>query len=189
METKQELRKIYRQKRDEILPEIRKKASRQIAERLWKAEWYKSRSILVYDAIKSEVDLSLFCDEAWKAGKALFFPRTMGKEMEFYRITDRKQLEKGAFSVMEPAVGTYELQKYNREEEAVMLLPGVVFSREGNRIGYGAGYYDRYLEKHTNLYTVGVCFSKQLAEFVPEQNDCPMEEIVTETERIRCRTK
>ena len=90
---------------------------------------------------------------------------------------------------MEPAVGTYELQKYNREEEAVMLLPGVVFSREGNRIGYGAGYYDRYLEKHTNLYTVGVCFSKQLAEFVPEQNDCPMEEIVTETERIRCRTK
>ena len=187
MERKQELRNFFKQKRNGILPEIRDAKSRQITRLLQADEWYREADVfLIYAAIQSEVSLDMFCDMAWKDGKTIYLPKVDGQEMDFYCISDRKQLIKGTFSVMEPNITDYDLRKYDGQKKDIMLLPGVAFSREGNRIGYGAGYYDRYLKRHTNLYTVGICFSEQLADnFKPEENDYPMDEIVTETEYIR----
>ena len=105
MDQKQELRKRMKEKRDRISPQERRQKSAKICERLLSApEYARFQKILVYAAIRSEVELQLFCDQALRDRKQIFFPKVCGKEMEFYRIEDSGQLKKGMFSVPEPDV-------------------------------------------------------------------------------------
>lgn len=186
MESKQELRKEMKAIRDGISEEERSILSTQIAEQLRREAWYPSvKHILVYSAIRSEVDLSEFCRTAADDGKVLYYPKVFGKVMEFYRIDQEEMLRPGAFSVMEPDTDSYPLEVYKDQKESVILVPGVSFSREGYRLGYGGGYYDRYLAEHRNLYTVGIGFSRQILDtWLPEEFDIPMKEIVTENMTI-----
>lgn len=184
MERKQELRRQLKVVRDAIPKEVRCEKSRQISERLVNTSWYRNTpNILAYSAIQSEVDLSVFCEKAWADGKRLYFPKVLGKEMEFYRIDSWHALCPGAFSVKEPDIEHLVLEKYEEQPDSVMLVPGVAFSKEGYRIGYGAGFYDKYLAKHPSIYTIGVCFSEQVVvEIQPEIHDYCMSELVTERE-------
>ena len=96
MDQKQELRKRMKEKRDRISPQERRQKSAKICERLLSApEYARFQKILVYAAIRSEVELQLFCDQALRDRKQIFFPKVCGKEMEFYRIEDSGQLKKG----------------------------------------------------------------------------------------------
>ena len=105
MDQKQELRKRMKEKRDRISPQERRQKSAKICERLLSApEYARFQKILVYAAIRSEVELQLFCDQALRDRKQIFFPKVCGKEMEFYRIENSGQLKKGMFSVPEPDV-------------------------------------------------------------------------------------
>ena len=89
MDQKQELRKRMKEKRDRISPQERRQKSAKICERLLSApEYARFQKILVYAAIRSEVELQLFCDQALRDRKQIFFPKVCGKEMEFYRIED-----------------------------------------------------------------------------------------------------
>lgn len=89
MDQKQELRKRMKEKRDRISPQERRQKSAKICERLLSApEYARFQKILVYAAIRSEVELQLFCDQALRDKKQIFFPKVCGKEMEFYRIED-----------------------------------------------------------------------------------------------------
>lgn len=182
MESKQELRERGKAIRNAIPEESRAAKSELIAKQLLAEEWYeRAEAVLVYAAIQSEADLAVFCEEAWKCGKSLFFPKVCGKEMEFYRIEDWSQLKSGAFSVMEPDTDHYELVLYHGQFPDIMLVPGVAFSKEGYRIGYGGGYYDRYLSKHDCLYTVGIAFAEQMLDrFAVEPHDRSMREVVTD---------
>lgn len=181
MESKQELRKRLKRERDAIPHEVRAQKSISISERLLKKTWYAdSHRLLVYAAIQSEVSLSAFCEKAWRDGKEIFFPKVFDRDMEFYRIERWGQLKRGAFSVMEPDM-EQQPGLYVKQPGSIMLVPGVAFSADGYRIGYGGGYYDRYLAGHEELYTVGVCYTEQLTDaFEPEQHDCCMKEIVTD---------
>ena len=110
MDQKQELRKRMKEKRDRISPQERRQKSAKICERLLSApEYARFQKILVYAAIRSEVELQLFCDQALRDRKQIFFPKVCGKEMEFYRIENPGQLKKGMFSVPEPDVKQYPL--------------------------------------------------------------------------------
>lgn len=182
MESKQELRKRMKEVRNAVSPEERECFSRQIAENLLRETWYSSvKHILVYSAIQSEVDLTPFCEAAAGDGKRLYYPRVFDREMEFFRIDHKEMLCPGAFSVMEPDTESYSLEAFQNQENSVMLVPGVAFSREGFRLGYGGGFYDRYLARHGNLYKIGIGFSVQvLDQWRPEDFDIPMNEIVTE---------
>jgi 5-formyltetrahydrofolate cyclo-ligase len=155
-------------------------------ETLLSEEWYlHTLQIFVYAAIRSEVDLTSFCERAWRDGKKLFFPKVYEREMVFYRVNDWKQLKKGTFSVSEPDPHICKEWDGGSEQESVILVPGVAFSGEGCRIGYGGGYYDRFLEKHGALYTVGICFEEQLVEAItPQAHDIGMREIVTDQNRL-----
>jgi 5-formyltetrahydrofolate cyclo-ligase len=105
--------------------------------------------------------------------------------MEFYHITGMEQLQKGAFDVPEPDPKQCTQATTSELAHAVLLVPGVAFSEEGCRIGYGGGFYDRYLERRTELYPVGICFAKQLTQaFVPQAHDRRMREIITEETRL-----
>lgn len=134
MDQKQELRKRMKEKRDRISPQERRQKSAKICERLLSApEYARFQKILVYAAIRSEVELQLFCDQALRDKKQIFFPKVCGKEMEFYRIENPGQLKKGMFSVPEPDVKQYPLSSFADAEngEAWILVPGVAFDERG----------------------------------------------------------
>ena len=125
MDQKQELRKRMKEKRDRISPQERRQKSAKICERLLSApEYARFQKILVYAAIRSEVELQLFCDQALRDRKQIFFPKVCGKEMEFYRIEDSGQLKKGMFSVPEPDVKQYPLSSFAENGEACIRRKG-----------------------------------------------------------------
>ncbi len=189
MESKQELRKFYKARRNAISPRIREEKSNKIAENLRRTFWYASvGNILVYAAIQSEAELTLFCEMAWKDGKKLFFPKTMDAHMEFYRVDSFAQLEKGRFDVPEPKADKHQVFVSETGTKSVILVPGIAFSKEGYRIGYGAGFYDRYMEHHKELYSVGICFADQMVDtFVPDVHDFGMNEVITDEKSYLCR--
>lgn len=183
MESKNQLRKRVKQLRNEIPGMKRREYSRKIAFRLMGQPWYENADkILVYSAIQSEVDLSEFCLKAWKDGKQLYYPKVSGDRMEFFCIQNPEQLQRGSFGVMEPDVVHQTLQVYHSDGIRVpVLVPGVVFSRKGQRIGYGKGYYDRYLSGHPELYAIGICYEAQLSdEIEAEPQDVAMNKVITE---------
>lgn len=102
--------------------------------------------------------------------------------MVFFLVRDEQQLCSGAFGVMEPDVEHVSLPLYLPSGNVVpMLVPGVAFSKKGDRIGYGKGYYDRYIVRHPEVNTVGICFTRQLLDDIPaESQDIAMHQIVTE---------
>ena len=116
-------------------------------------------------------------EAAWKAGKEVAVPKVVGQDMVFYKLTDFSQLEKGYFGIPEPARG--EIVQW---EEAMMVMPGVAFDKDNHRVGYGGGFYDRFLEKHPQVTRVAVAFDFQILSEVPtEPTDISPQLIVTES--------
>ena len=155
--------------------------SHQITDQVLKlSEFVKAKHILAYADYNHEVMTRYIIEEAWKAGKEVAVPKVVGKDMVFYRLTDFSQLEPGYFGIPEPVRG--EIVKW---EDALMVMPGVAFDSGNNRVGYGGGFYDRYLEKHPGLDTVALAFDFQIKDQVPcEITDICPQVIVTETETL-----
>ena len=151
--------------------------SHQITDQVLKlSEFMKANHILAYADYNHEVMTRYIIEEAWKAGKEVAVPKVVGKDMVFYRLTDFSQLEPGYFGIPEPVRG--EIVKW---EDALMVMPGVAFDPENNRVGYGGGFYDKYLEKHPNLHAVAIAFELQMYRELPfEEHDIKPEKVVTE---------
>ena len=145
--------------------------------------------ILCYAGYKSEVMTNALIEELLKKGKQIYLPRVSGEEMDFFYVTSLTQLTEGYKGIPEPSVNcidifTKEIWEQNRDK-VVMILPGAAFSKTGARIGYGKGYYDRYLERIPCKERMALCYEQQIVEFIPEdEHDIRMTIIVTE-EKIR----
>ena len=178
--TKQEIRKECRNARMALSECEVEEASRRAAGFLLKdADYRKAETILAYIDTQQEISTRAILEDAWRCGKTTAVPRVEGKTMEFYQITSYEDLEPGHFGVWEPKVHcpVYE------GPSALLLVPGVAFDREGRRIGYGGGFYDRYLEKHPDIQRVAVAFSFQMFDQVPtEPTDICPQILVTEEE-------
>lgn len=153
--------------------------SRKIAETVTALpEYSNSQRILAYADYNHEVMTKYIIEAAWNDGKEVAVPKVVGQDMVFYKLTDFAQLEKGYFGIPEPARG--EIVQW---EEALMIMPGVAFDRQNHRVGYGGGFYDRFLEKHPYITRVAVAFEFQMMSEVPvEPTDISPEIIVTEKE-------
>ena len=183
METKAQLRKRMKAIRDGISPILRQRKNEQIMNALLREDWYADAKIIcVYAAIASEVDLCNFCQRAWNDSKKLYFPKVFGEEMEFYEVDDFTCLKEGCFHVMEPDLENYDLKKYEDQTEPVhILVPGSAFSEVGCRLGYGKGYYDRYLSMHPSLIPIGICYSEQREPEIPTDiHDIRMTKLITD---------
>ncbi len=98
--------------------------------------------------------------------------------MEFFLVKPSQKFVKGAFGILEPS-GVSEMAKGT---DGLAIVPGVAFDREKNRIGYGKGFYDRYLRKHPHLVKMGIAFDVQLVDKIPkEETDCGLDFVVTES--------
>ena len=115
--------------------------------------------------------------EAWKLGKTVWVPKVHGETMDFYEITSFDELKPGAYGILEPDAGIPA-----SADDGLMIMPGVAFDTNRNRVGYGGGYYDRYLESHPQLHTLALAFDMQVLFEVPaEEQDIKPQLLVTET--------
>ena len=141
-------------------------------EAFFKSRFYNEYdTILTYVAFGSEAETSALIKEALKDNKAVFVPKIFGDEMEFYRVYDTDGLIKGSFGIPEPEDGeVYSGQK------AVCVAPGLAFDKNGNRLGYGRGYYDKFLSNHPSVLKIGFCSGCCFFEEIPcEKTDVKMD--------------
>ena len=176
--TKKEIRKIVKERRSLLLPEEETAASRKILELLISLpEYREADTVYCYVDYNHEVQTWPVMERAMADGKQVAVPRVDGKNMDFYYITSKVDLESGYFGIMEPKVGL----PIAEEKEALFLMPGVAFDRAHHRVGYGGGFYDRYLERMPELKTVAVAYECQMFEAVPfEEFDIRPEVLITE---------
>ncbi len=176
-------RALGKQNREQLSEESRFQKSREIAENLMAtAVWKQAKQVLLYASYGSEVSTGLLMDAALAAGKEVFLPKVLGDQMEFFRITDRAELAPGYQHILEPPGQTKRFLP-DASIPTLLTAPGLAFDRSGARIGYGKGFYDRYLGKipaADRPYLVGLCFSCQLFEILDGQkpHDINMDLIV-----------
>lgn len=166
-----------------LSPELVSSLSGRIADRLFATKWYQEAStVCLYLSIKKEVDTMPVIQRAWADGKRVAAPRVDGKDMEFYFFSSLEELCEGAFHILEPCGG--ELCDTSAPG-MLLLMPGVAFDEQCNRIGYGGGYYDRYLETHKISRTAALAYECQIVkELEAMEFDKKPEMIITEQREI-----
>lgn len=179
METKSDIRKKIYAKRKTCTDVQIDTWSRMITEKVTAlTAFQKAERVMVYADYNREVVTRYIIEEAWKQGKRVAVPKVTGKDMDFILLTDFSQLKSGYYGIPEPEEG--EIVSW---QEALMIMPGVAFDRENHRVGYGGGFYDRYLEKHPRIQKVAVAFAFQILDQVPtEPTDIFPQLIITEKE-------
>lgn len=175
--SKREIRRAALAARDGLSGEERKRGSLLLTERILGHQWfYGSSEILCYVSCGSEISTREIMEEALRLGKRVYVPKVLaGSEpakMQFYEIDSLEKLKEGYKGIPEPE-GNTESYEYTpgRAEHTLMLMPGVAFDRRRNRIGYGGGFYDRYLadKEVLKLRTIAVGFQCQMAEEIPAE--------------------
>lgn len=158
-----------------------------ITEHFLKSEIYqKTEHLLLYAGFDSEADTYAILNRALLDGKAVYLPRCAAKsnEMQFFRIFSQNELKADAFGIPAPAEKKERL--FAKGNRAVCIVPGLAFTEHGDRLGYGRGYYDTFLEKIC-VCTVGLCYSFQLVEHVPmERHDKRMRYLCTDQGLCSC---
>lgn len=188
MDTKQQIRKRIRSLRKEMtLAEVCEK-SRKITEQVLRtSEFQNAELILTYADFQNEVQTGLLTEAAWKYGKKVAFPKVNKNEMDFYLISEYTQLAPGAMHILEPTAYCEKIAFF--PENTLMIMPGVAFDENLNRVGYGGGYYDRFLDKHPDLKLIAVVYELQLCESIPtEPTDYRPHMLITEKKILTAET-
>ena len=179
---KTELRQKYRSLRQAMPPEIKDQKDVAIAaqvRRLW--QYQRNNVLLIYVSTPIEVDTFRIICQALEDGKRVAVPRCVPdtRNMEFYYIDSTDELSPGLFGVLEPAVNLDRL--YKESEGGLCIVPAFSYDWRGYRLGYGKGYYDRFLSRFEGNM-VGICYSECVQRSLPHGRfDRPVELLVTES--------
>jgi len=187
MEAKRQYRQALRQEmvdqRASLTPVEVSDYSRLIAGKLSQLEpLINARSIMGFDSISNEVDLRLFLEEQANRGKTVLLPRVESNgALAAIEFTGWQNTRPGAFNIREP-IGI----EFSATDIDMVIVPGLVFDGHGFRLGYGKGYYDRYLQRLSkNTFICGVCYDFQVVDSVcPHAGDIPVHWIVTEKSEL-----
>ena len=145
--------------------EKKQELDRRIAENVRRLKEYKpAKTLLIYMSTPIEVDTVEIIKNAWADGKQVAVPRCIDgtRDMEFHYIADFDCVSPGTFSVLEPSP---DLPVVTDFSGCLMIVPGMRFDMKGYRIGYGKGYYDRYMVRFTGI-SAGICYSDELKPFM-----------------------
>ena len=155
-----------------------------IKNNLFKLKYYKnSKTIMFFVSFNSEVDTHDMVRESLK-NKTIIIPKVEHHEIQPSVILDFDNLIPGKFGILEPI----EAMNIAYKNIDLVLVPGIVFDREGHRIGYGFGYYDKFLKKVPKAVKIGLAFDFQVVDRIPvETHDVPVDIIITEKKIIECR--
>jgi 5-formyltetrahydrofolate cyclo-ligase len=175
MDKKQLRREIREKKRAMSEAEIQEK-SRRLGELFVNSQLYRSaKTIYGYLPYNQEVRTVPMLERAMADGKRVAVPKVYGDEMKFIYLDDLSAVEKGYAGIPEPVADTPVAD----DETALVLMPGLAFDRDGHRIGYGGGFYDKFLAQEPNHPTLALCYDFQmLPELHTEEFDIPVDQVL-----------
>lgn len=173
---KQELRKAIREKKRAMSPEQIEQKSRALTEVFLRSDAYRTaKSIYGYLPYNQEVRTVALLEQALRDGKRVAVPKCYGDEMRFIFMEDLSAVEKGYAGIPEPIADGPVAD----DETALVLMPGMAFDPEGHRIGYGGGFYDKFLAKEPDHPTLALCYDFQvLPRLETEEFDIPVDTVI-----------
>ncbi|MCD7978591.1 MAG: 5-formyltetrahydrofolate cyclo-ligase [Tannerellaceae bacterium] len=181
--TKEELRKDIALLKKLHTPDILSDHSEEICRKLEEQELFRQAScIAIYHALPGEVQTTSILRK-WHPHKKLLLPLIQGYDLSLYPYTGENSVQKGNFGIWEPIPrGT----AYEAKEIDLIIVPGIAFDQQLNRMGRGKGFYDRLLSS-ISAPKIGICFDFQLRESIPcEAFDIPMDMVITEKSVLTC---
>ena len=164
MKTKKEIRKDANAARLALTKEEWQNFSNKITEKMISLpEFIEASHIFCFMDFKGEVCTDGIIQAALSMEKIVYIPRVEGEIMYFYRYESEDDLVISNFGIEEPAPGAVPADVF----EGLMVVPGVSFDKNCNRLGFGGGYYDRFLSEHTRIFKAAVAFECQLCDRIP----------------------
>jgi 5-formyltetrahydrofolate cyclo-ligase len=173
---KQELRKAIREKKRAMSAEAIEQKSRMLTEKFLRSDAYRvTKTIYGYLPYNQEVRTVPLLEQALKDGKRVAVPKCYGDEMRFIYMTDLSAVEKGYAGIPEPIAD----EPVADDKTALVLMPGMAFDPQGHRIGYGGGFYDKFLAKEPYHPTLALCYDFQvLPHLETEEFDIPVDAVI-----------
>ena len=136
-------------------------------------DFAKAEKVMLYSALPDEVQTQAFL-EKWHLKKQIILPTVVGDDIIPVEYAQETTFAVGDFNILEP-----QNEPYTGDFDLI-IVPGVAFDRQGNRLGRGKGYYDRFLSQHLDVKRIGICFDFQLVEAIPtEPFDIRMNEVIS----------
>ncbi|MGN1095405.1 MAG: 5-formyltetrahydrofolate cyclo-ligase [Eubacteriales bacterium] len=167
---KTEIREYYLEKRHALSPEFRAENNEKICRNMISSATFRyADTILMYYPKDDEIDIRPIAEAAFSAGKKVAFPRCNPEDhsMVFHFVSSLAELEAGSYNIMEPSANAPAFNIADAETSNVIcIVPAVVFDKKGFRIGYGGGYYDRYLSGFRGT-KVGMAYRDFIVNSVP----------------------
>lgn len=180
-EYKNVLRKRFKERRRSMTLQQKADCDRKIANRLTLLSAYKhAKTIIAYVSTEIEVDTIQIIEAAFRDGKQVAVPRCVPgtREMEFYRIHNLQDLEVGSYQLLEPKQDpAMRLLDFS---DSICVVPALACDRDGYRLGYGGGYYDRFLRNYPGRKILILYKSCLVGKLFHGRYDVPMDSIVTE---------
>ena len=172
---KSELRKQVLQEMKALSREQKQFIDQALTERLLQHPFYQEAEVIAtYLSFSHEFQTQELIEQALKDGKKVLIPKTYPKGRMDFVVYDPQQLVKTSFGLLEPQG---DLEVVDASQIDLIHVPGLVFRTKGYRIGYGGGYYDRYLE-HFSGHTLSTVYPCQIQDFSPENHDIPVQEVL-----------
>ena len=177
--SKRDIRLEVLEKRARMSPEERASKSRAIGDRLMKTGlWADAKTVFLYMSLPGEVETDRLIAEAWSQGKQVGVPKVTEEGLVFSKLDSFEELSEGSFHVREPR----EIREIS-DGRALVIMPGVAFDIKCNRIGYGKGFYDRYLFEHREHPAVALSFDFAVYSEIPSgPHDIKPSLIITESD-------
>ena len=178
---KSELRKQVLQEMKALPLEQKQFIDQALTERLLQHPFYQEAKVIAtYLSFPHEFQTQELIEQALKDGKKVLIPKTYHKGRMDFVVYDSQQLVKTSFGLLEPQG---DLEVMDASQIDLIHVPGLVFTTEGYRIGYGVGYYDRYL-KHFSGHTLSTVYPCQIQNFISENHDIPVQEVLIDEGNI-----
>lgn len=170
------LRKKYLKIRKNINEAERVKYNDDIFNKIINLQEYKASSlVLIYVSLKYEVDTFKLITYSLNSGKKVAVPKCIGNNIMFYYIKNLDELEKNSFKILEPKTNNV-VGDFNN---SICIVPSIAFDKKNNRIGYGKGFYDRFLKKYSGL-KIGITYKQCICEDIDlDVNDVRMDEVIS----------
>ena len=170
---KKALRSTIRQQKRAMSEEEIQRRSEKLAELFYASELYRNAATIYgYLPYNQEVRTTPMLEQALRDGKRIAVPKVYGDEMKFIYMEDLSQVEKGYAGIPEPIAD----DPIADDETALVLMPGMAFDPQGHRIGYGGGFYDKFLASEPNHPTLALCYEFQmLPNLETEEHDIPVD--------------
>lgn len=190
MLTKKEIRRAVLKARSELDGETAALASQVICRRILDIESYeRAEDVCLYMPVNNEVDVMLLAEAAMEQGKRVWVPKVIKKgekdqagEMVFNRYEGMDRTVTGPYDIVE----SLSEEILEPGENTLVIMPGVAFTWSRDRIGYGGGFYDRFLQENPQVDTIAVCYDLQVVDEIPvEESDMKPDYVVSETSLYR----